>query len=535
MNKNSTILKINGLQVKYGSKVPKIAVDDVDLEIGRGEIVVITGETGCGKSSLARACINLLHGNEVSCSGQILYAAKNGDVHELIDRSDSTDVRFRGSHIGMVFQEPVVHLNPTMKIKNQLLESLSLNEKISSENFDQTISQHLELLGLERDKIRILNSYPGELSGGECQRLFLAMTALQMPQLLIADEPTSAVDSNNTGSVLDYMKQLQSDWNMSILLITHDLDIGLRIADKVGIMQHGKIVEYDAPHQILENPNEEYSKYLVKQWKLLQTPHTKSTDKKKGSETSVILDSVSVSYHKSGWKGLILNDQHIVLDRISFNIHQGEILGVVGMSGSGKSTLAKCISGILPLSTGSLIFNHQSKHRKVQMVFQQPAQALSPKQMIGNGLLEIINAQIKTTQQRARKRAGELLKMVHLDQDYFNRLPRQLSGGEKQRICIARALASNPEIIIFDEATSSLDAPVKVEILELLISLNHKLNLTCILISHDFSVIKFVADKIMVMHEGKIIEHKNKEDLISRPEHPITKQLIHASPLHNNH
>lgn len=532
MKKQLPVLNIQKLDVAYhGDRV--LSVDgSPGLVLNAKEILAITGETGCGKSTLGKALINLFETPDVSLKGTFTFIHENGQESEVSFGKEKDFTSLRGSGIGMVFQEPSLFLNPTMTCGNQIMEALSLVEGSEDLVKKEVVLEELARIGFEETE-RVYASYPGQLSGGECQRFMIVMTAIQRPKVLIADEPTSAIDAINRQAVLSYFEHLRLNHNMAILLITHDLDIGLRLANRIGIMYQGQIVEIVDPNDLLTSPEHNYSQYLIDKWRLFTNGNilkkTSPPPKKKIFEAQ----DLCIDHKESGGRSLFFNRKFRAVNKASFEIFEGDTLGILGRSGSGKTSLAHCLCGLIePLDPSSIACALNSKTNDVQMVFQHPGRALSPKQRVADGLREILKANHhKYAQLDIPTKIAELMKMVNLSEEVYTRYPDGLSGGEKQRVAIARALAARPKLIIFDEATSALDAPIKTEVLELLTSLKDKLNLTYIFISHDFSVIKFVANTVMVMHRGKIVEHKPIDEIIEHPTHTITQQLIAEPPM----
>ncbi|MFT7032863.1 MAG: peptide/nickel transport system ATP-binding protein [Cyclobacteriaceae bacterium] len=506
---NSPLLKIQNLNVSYKSKEGSVDVlKNVNLEIRKGEIVAIVGETGSGKTSLGRALLNINPKNAQTTFDEIIF---NSD--EPFSLSEPKELnKLRGSKISMLFQEPTIFLNPSMKCGLQILEAIMLDEIEDKKTAKQKILLALENIGFDENE-RIYKSFPNQLSGGECQRIMLVMSTIRNPRLLIADEPSSSVDTLTKEKVFDYFKMLVESRGVSIILITHDLPLALEHAQRIYVMNEGQIVDNLPTENFTASEKSDYTNKLFMNNDRLKN-FIPSNERKEESNAFMDVTDLNIYHASSGGRSLFFNKKKHAVINANFSIEKGETLGILGESGSGKTSLAWSLSGLIPHHSGSIAFKSQMSKSDIQMVFQNPALALSPKQKVGQAVEEVILANKKKYgADLSLKLTGEYFDMVGLDSSLIGRLPHELSGGEKQRVCIAKALAAQPQLIILDESVSSLDASVKIEILDLLMEIKNKTGLTYIFISHDLSVIKFVADRVMVMKNGSITT--SKKELLS--------------------
>ncbi|MFY0654216.1 MAG: ABC transporter ATP-binding protein [Cyclobacteriaceae bacterium] len=500
MKPDQPLLKIQNLNLQYETdKGVFTALKGINLEIKKGEILAIVGETGSGKTSLGRALLNINPENATTRFEQVEF----GQNSSIADPSDLNALR--GREIAMLFQEPTLYLNPSMSCGKQILETALLDEGIGKKEAKNKILEELLSLGFS-DPDKTYKSFPNQLSGGECQRVMLVMATIRNPGLLIADEPTSSVDIETKEKIFEYFKRLVDDHQMSIILITHDLSLALNHSDRIVVMNEGTIVDnFDSEDRNLE----EKSAYAQKLFSIREKERMEeeSDDISYESEEFLSVQNLNIYHASSGGRSLFFNEKKHAVKDATFTINKGETLGILGESGSGKTSLVWCLSGLIAHQSGTVHFPKNLQKGDIQMVFQNPGLALSPKQKVGKAVCEVATANShKYNGNFDNTVAAEYFEMVGLSADLLTRLPQELSGGEKQRVCIAKALAAKPKMIIFDEAVSSLDAAVKMDILELLIDLRDRLNLTYIFISHDESVIKFVADRIMTMADGVLSE-----------------------------
>ena len=519
-----SLLDIKNLSITFEFNDQRVnAVRDSSFKINRGECVAIVGESGSGKSVTALAIMRLIRSNsQLKISGSAIYEKKN-----LLNLDESSLQSVRGKKISMIFQEPMTSLNPLHNIEKQITECLALNQKSNK-------SKCIELLkevGIEDPEQR-LSHFPHQLSGGQRQRVMIAMAIANNPDLLIADEPTTALDVTIQKQILDLLDKLRKKYKMSLLLITHDLGIVKKIANRVCVMEKGKIVEQNTTSEIFGKPKHVYTKKLIN-----SKPREKKIQKKK-NETILSVKNLSVYYKNTNsffFKNK--NDAFQAVKKLSFDIAKGETLGIVGESGSGKSSIAQALIKLID-SEGSLFFkdknisnlnekSFRSYRKNIQIIFQDPFASLSPRLTVQDIVSEGLEVHNK---EKSKKEMESLTKKiisdVGLDSSMLSRYPHEFSGGQRQRIAIARALILNPELIILDEPTSALDMTVQSQIVDLLLNLQEKKQLTYIFISHDLKIVKALSDKIMVMKSGQIIEFEEKNKIFLRPKNEYTKQLL---------
>ncbi len=526
------MLHIENLSVTFLHKKSRSrAVSKLSLHIGKGEILALVGESGSGKSLTALSILRLLPP----------AALVRGKVHfceqDLSAMTEAQMRKLRGSRISMIFQEPMTALNPLHTIGKQIREVIQLHEDAFPQkgfNMHEKILQLLEDVGLAKLKNR-LDAYPHQLSGGERQRVMIAMAMACEPELLIADEPTTAVDVTIQAQILALLKDLQKTRGLSILLITHDLTIVRKVADRVAIMQRGKLVEEGITAEVFANPQQEYTqKLLGSEPKGIPTPPPLD-----GAEV-ILADKVTVRYPtKRNFFGKPTAWFHAA-DGISVSVREGMTLGIVGESGSGKTTFAlallrltRCEGRIVFLGQGIEGFNNTQMRPyrdKLQIVFQDPFGSLNPRmtinQIIGEGLR--VHRRDLTRFQR-RKKVREILGEMHMGPEVLDRYPHEFSGGQRQRIAIARAMVLDPKMVVLDEPTSALDLTVQAQIIELLRELQRSHATTFLFISHDLRVVRSVSHEVMVMQQGKVVEHGTTEQIFTHPRNPYTKQLIDAA------
>ncbi|MEW8661066.1 MAG: ABC transporter ATP-binding protein [Candidatus Thiodiazotropha sp.] len=518
------------------------AVDDVSFDIARGETFCLVGESGSGKSITALSIMQLLpQSNLQRHSGEILFQAQGGESADLAALSETEMQQVRGGRIAMIFQEPMSSLNPVFTIGEQILEAVRLHfPELSGGEAWQRVMDALEAVQLPDPETRV-HSYPHQLSGGQRQRVMIAMAMACEPDLLIADEPTTALDVTVQREILRLMKELQQRTRMAILFITHDFGVVSQIADRVGVMQRGKLVETGATDQIIHRPGHSYTQALIAALpeNLALTQRHELSD-----QENPLIRLSRLEIHFPVRKGLLRRvvDQVRAVDGVDLEIPRGEILALVGESGSGKTTLGRGILRLTEPTAGRVAFDdtditelNRSQlrrfRRNMQIIFQDPISSLNPRLSIAGILTEPMKVHGIGENQEARLEiARDLLHQVQMEADALWRYPHEFSGGQRQRIGIARALSLNPSFIVCDEITSALDVSVQAEILRMLLDLRARRGLTLLFITHNIGVVEYVSDRTAVMYQGRIVEQGRTEDIVNRPQNRYTQQLIAAVP-----
>ena len=551
----SSLIRVNNLQVEFKTKDLLVeAVRGVSLNINPGETVGLVGESGSGKSVVALSIMGLIPEPPGRIKGgEILLEGEN-----LLKYSEQQIRKIRGNRISMIFQEPMTSLNPVFTIGYQIGEALILHQNMTKKEARERTIDLLDEVGIVRPSKRI-DAYPHEMSGGQRQRVMIAMAIACQPDLLIADEPTTALDVTIQKQILEILQELQDKLKMSMLFISHDLGIISQITKKVLVMHKGKIVEQGNTSDIFNNPQHLYTKGLVACRPTLDVKTSRlpvisdfldgknlsmPLKETKKSEMEILLEVKNLKKYFPLEKSFFgkVNTWIKAVDDVSFKIRRGDTLGLVGESGCGKTTLGRAILRLIEPSSGSVIYNNinlqnldgkklKAMRRKVQIIFQDPYASLNPRMTIGSSIMEpmIIHNLYSSKDERISK-VEALMKQVGLNKNMRNRYPHEFSGGQRQRICIARTIAVQPEFIICDESVSSLDVSIQAQILNLLKDLQDELNLTYIFISHDLTVVKFISDYVAVMNQGKIVEMNDSEEIYRAPKDFYTKKLIDAIP-----
>lgn len=540
---NNLILDIKQFSVSFESKGSSFkAVDSINFSISSSEILGLIGESGSGKSVASQSITKLI--SDAKIEGECLYGQNKTD---LITCSNSELNRIRRTEISYIFQEPMTALNPLLTCGKQIQECIDLSQNTKGEV--EILLRKVELD--ETDSIS--KAYPHELSGGQRQRIMIAMALAKSPKLLIADEPTTALDIAVQNEIMELLRTLARTEQLAILFITHDLLSLKDFADKIAVMYHGSIVEYNDAETILQSPVHPYTKALIEsranyskkgkvlaeisdlmeeqegEW-IFKATQSKSLPPIDPSGDTIIEIDHLTKWHEKG--GLFSRSKTTVLNNISFELKNGESLGLIGESGSGKSTVAKILLKIWKKNGGSIkiygkeIDSLRELHRDIQLVFQDPFSSLNPKHKVGDAILEACKS---VDPNKNRKDVEALLKTVGLPSTSYSKYPHEFSGGQRQRICIAKALAKEPKILVLDEAVSALDVSVQAKILNLLNELKVKKKLTYLLISHDMNVVSYFCNKIVVMKQGEVVEFGNTEDLIQSPESDYTRSLLEHS------
>jgi peptide/nickel transport system ATP-binding protein len=604
-----TVLDVRNLQVEFSDDGNVVkAVNGISFELHRGETLGIVGESGSGKSVTSLATMGLLQNPGKISGGEIWFRPQqNGEALNLVELPEAEMQLYRGGDIAMIFQEPMTSLNPVFNIGFQLTEAILRHQNISSTEArqkaidslvevkllpsDEQIRQNLietspkaldeqQLTQLvKQHKEAILERFPHQLSGGQLQRVMIAMAISCNPLLLIADEPTTALDVTVQATIIDLLGELQQKRDMAMIFITHDLGLIAEIADKVAVMYKGQVVEQGDAAQIFTNPQHPYTKGLLAcrptldrhPQKLLTVSDYMSVEEtatgdvvinaKQPAEPPEVTSAdiaqriaaldrqqplLQIRDLKVGYpiKGMFGGTKRhfMAVNNVSFEVKKGETLGLVGESGCGKTTLGRSLLRLVEPLSGQIIFEGrditklkgkplQKLRREMQIIFQNPFSALDSRMKVGDAVMEpLVIHSIGKTKKERQQRAAYLLERVGLDADAMNRYPHQFSGGQRQRVCIARSLALNPKFIICDESVSALDVSVQAQVLNLLKELQEEFELTYIFISHDLSVVKFISDRILVMNRGEIVETGNAQEIYQQPKQEYTRKLIASIP-----
>tara|TARA_E500000178_G_scaffold60832_1_gene57436 strand:+ start:913 stop:2622 length:1710 start_codon:yes stop_codon:yes gene_type:complete len=531
--KVSPILTVKDLVITTSNESKKVTLlDNLSFELLPSEILSIVGESGSGKSITAKSILGLLPKN-FSVSGEIRYYEKN-----LIQTDEKEMLSVRGHEIGLIFQEPMTALNPVLSIGEQLTESMIISRKVDSKIAYEMALEMLNRVGIPHSKERMLQ-FPHEFSGGMRQRILIAMMMLMEPNILIADEPTTALDVTIQAQILDLLSALVQEKKMSMILITHDMGVVAQTADRVLVMKDGKKIEDGKVEEIFVGSNEDYTKQL-----LASVPRLTSNSKFKENLPKSNLISIE-NLSKSFLRNTFFSKKKIsvnALENISLQIGHGEVVSLVGESGSGKSTLGRILLKLTNADKGTIRFdgldfyNNKSTELKkfrstIQIIFQDPYSSLDPKRTIGYSISEPLIIQNKYRATEIQEKVRKLLTAVGIDPDSAKRYPHEFSGGQRQRIAIARAISTEPKIIVADEPTSALDVTVQAQILELLLKLKDEQNISFLFISHDLAVVQQVSDSVAVLCEGRILEKGSTSQVLQNPLNGYTKSLINSVPI----
>jgi len=552
------MLQVKNLSIKFSShKKQTEVVKKISFNIGMNKILGIVGESGSGKSITSLAILGLLSENAI-LDGDIFFKDKN-----LATISDKEFQKIRGRKIGVIFQEPMSSLNPSLTCGNQVYEVLKQHTKLNKKEIFKEVIILFEKVKLPTPN-RIYNSYPHQLSGGQKQRVMIAMAIACKPELLIADEPTTALDVTVQKEIIVLLKELQAENKMSILFISHDLPLVSEIADDLIVIYEGEIIEQGKTQDIFRNPKKQYTKGLInskpslsERLKKLPTVddfikkrtvselYTKSEREQfhqKLYDSKPLLEILNLKKYFENHKGFSKKHAIKAVDDVSFKLYEGETLGLVGESGCGKTTLGRTILHLEEITSGQIFFKGKditvlskvelkNLRKDIQIIFQDPFSSLNPRISVGNAILEPMTVHnILPTYKDRKLYVLDLLKKVGLEEDHFNRYPHEFSGGQRQRIGIARAISLKPKLIICDESVSALDVSVQAQVLNLLNELKKSFNFSYIFISHDLSVVKFMSDQLIVMNQGKIEEINDSDKIYSAPKSNYTKNLIAAIP-----
>jgi peptide/nickel transport system ATP-binding protein len=526
-----SVLEIRDLTVRLaGNAAASPVLDSVSLSIREGETVCLVGESGSGKSVTSLSVMGLLPKGALEVAGgRIELEGRN-----LLELGPNAMRDMRARKISMIFQEPMTALNPVMRVGDQIEEVLDTHAKLPAREKKARVLDIMEQVHLP-DVERIYRSYPHQLSGGQRQRIMIAMALILEPKLLIADEPTTALDVTTQQQILSLIAEMQEKHGTAVLFITHDMGVVAEIADTVHVMKLGRIVEHAPVEKLLRQPREAYTQDLLR-----SVPSLTPRPARPAPDGEPVLSVSALEKVYGGHSVFSRREPTRAATEVSFRIPRGRTLGIVGESGSGKSTVARCIMRLIDPTNGEVrVAGHEIARlsrgalrplrKHVQIVFQDPFRSLNPRWTIGRSLIE---GPLNTgaDKRAALKRAGELLALVGLPDDALDRYPHQFSGGQRQRIAIARAIAMEPDVLVADEAVSALDVSVQAQVLQLLDELQEKLGIAILFITHDLRVAAQICDEVVVMQHGRVVEHDAAAAVLASPRHPYTRALIEAAP-----
>ncbi len=563
------VLDVRNLSVSFiGSERTVQAVQDLSFTVGLGETLAIVGESGSGKSVTSLSLMRLVeHGGGRIMSGEMLFRRRQGQVVDLA-RLDSAQLRaIRGADMAMIFQEPMTSLNPVFSVGEQIAESIRLHQGL---NAQQASAEALRML----DQVRIpeahavMKRFPHQLSGGMRQRVMIAMALACKPALLIADEPTTALDVTIQAQILQLIRELQKEMNMGVIFITHDMGVVAEVADRVLVMFKGNKVEQNASHDIFHNPQHPYTKALLSavprlgsmngtdlpgHFELLSLQEAKAAEPESAQEPVKLIpereagpilqvkDLVTRFDVTSGIFNRVVRRVHAV-EKVSFDLYPSETLALVGESGCGKSTTGRTLLRLIEANSGQILFQGrdisklstqemQAVRRDIQFIFQDPYASLDPRQTVGYSIMEPLLIHRIASGRQAMERVEWLLEKVGLPANMAQRYPHEFSGGQRQRICIARALALNPKVVIADESVSALDVSIQAQIVNLLMDLQKEFGISYLFISHDMAVVERISHRVAVMYLGQIVELGSRREIFENPQHPYTQKLMAAVPI----
>ena len=534
MTDKKPVLSVENLTVKLPDHADRLnAIEEVSFDVRPNEILCVVGESGSGKSVTAHTVMGLLPPKQLKpTAGRILLQDEN-----LFEKSELELREMRGAKMSMIFQEPMTALNPVVTVGDQIEEVLRIHLPSNPKERARLCNEVMEAVNLpEPEKLR--KSYPHQLSGGQRQRIMIAAALILEPFLLIADEPTTALDVTTQAQILRLIRDIQAKHDTGVLFITHDFGVVAEIADRVVVMQDGRIVEVGETHGLLRNPQESYTRMLISSVPSL-TPKARNNSK----DSYVVLSTQSLSKIYGGKSFFRKTREVNAAQDVNIEIRRGETLGIVGESGSGKSTVARCIVRLINPTSGGIYIDDdeiaelpesslRQHRRRVQIIFQDPYRSLNPRRTVGQSIVEgPMNYGLD--KDSAWTRATELLKLVDIDSKAIDRFPHQFSGGQRQRICIARALAMEPEVLIADEAVSALDVSVQSQVLDLLDDVRKKFDLAMLFITHDLRVASQICDNVAVMCKGMVVEQGKSSEVFKNPKHSYTQELFNAAPGRN--
>ncbi|MGV9769244.1 ABC transporter ATP-binding protein [Microbacterium sp. NPDC003461] len=526
-------LSFTDLNVRFATEGGIVhAVKGLSLDVKPGEVVALVGESGSGKSVTSTAAMGLLPPN-AAVTGE----ARVGGVN-VVGLPEDRIRAMRAREIAMIFQEPMTALNPVLSIEKQLVETFELHDVAYGADAVERAIELLRLVGIPEPEKRI-KQYPHQFSGGQRQRIVIAIAISLRPKVIIADEPTTALDVTVQAEILDLLRRLKDELDSGILLITHNMGVVADLADRVAVMFRGSLVETGSVHDVLTKPQHPYTKKLLNAVPRLENVELQQGHGEEpeptGRELVLKATDLAIEYHMRGKRFRAVED-------VSFDLAKNEILGIVGESGSGKSTIAKAVLGLIPVAAGTLDVQGENLatasrrrakavRRRIGVVFQDPAASLDPRFPIGDVLAEPMAIHRVGTKEERLARAHELLDAVRLPRDVVNRYPHELSGGQRQRVSLARALMLKPELLIADEPTSALDVSVQAAVLDMIKELQQEFAFACLFVSHDLAVVDLLADHVLVMKDGRMVEHGRTSSVLHHPQAEYTKRLLAAAPV----
>lgn len=534
---DGAVLSFDGVDVRFKTEFGSVhAVKGVTLDVKPGEVVAVVGESGSGKSVTSMTAMRLLPSNAKIDGHVEVNGTGVGDLSERKMR------KMRGNNIAMIFQEPMTALNPVLTIGSQVTEAMELHGIAVGRDAEKRAIELLEMVGIPEPEKRV-KQYPHELSGGQRQRVVIAMAISCDPKVIIADEPTTALDVTVQADILDLLRSLKDKLDTGILLITHNMGVVADMADRVAVMFKGEIVEQGTCEAVLTDPQHEYTKMLLGSVPRLGAGRGQMGINVRDTldpDAEVVIDlrNLVIEYQRLG------KPPFRAVDDVTFNVRQGEIVGLVGESGSGKSTIGRCALGLIPAASGTFTLlgedlpslkkrELKALRKRIGVIFQDPAASLDPRMPIGECIAEPLVVHKVGDRASQQKKVYELLDAVELPREVFNRYPHEVSGGQRQRISVARALTLDPELLVADEPTSALDVSVQAKVLRIFADLQAEYKFACLFVSHDLSVIDLLAHKVVVLQNGKVVEAGPRDQVLHNPQEDYTRRLISAAPVPN--